>query len=202
MKRSELKRSTPMSRGPISRAEPKRRVRKCIICRDQFEPRSMTHRACKPECAALHVVAEKARTVKRERQEGLAKLKRRADYFKETQAVLNRWIREVRDAGRPCISCGRHHLGQNHAGHFLSRGSHPNLALVESNIALQCMPCNVHLSGNQLQFRRGLIERIGLVAVEALESDDTPRKYSIDDLKAMKADYLKRIKDMKGSVRT
>lgn len=157
----------------------------------------MTHKACKPECAKELIELEKAKTLKRERQAGLAKLKRRADYFKETQAALNKWIREVRDAGRPCISCGRHHQGQNHAGHMLSRGSHPNLALVENNIALQCMPCNVHLSGNQLAFRRGLVERIGLEAVEELEADQTPRKYTIEQLQAMKADYMNRIKEHK-----
>lgn len=190
----ELKRSA-FVRKPVT--EPKRRQRKCITCRTPFEPRSMTHKACSVPCSTAHVEAEKARKLKRERQEGLQKLKRRADHFKETQTALNRWVREVRDAGKPCISCGRHHQGQNHAGHFLSRGSHPHLALVEANIALQCMPCNVHLSGNQLQFRRGLIERIGLLAVELLESDTEPRKYSIEQLQAMKADYLKRIRDAK-----
>ena len=113
------------------------------------------------------------------------------------QAALNKLIREVRDAGKPCISCGRYHQGQNHAGHYLARGSHKHLALVENNIALQCMPCNVHLSGNQVQFRRGLIERIGLEAVEALESDQLDRKYSIEDLKALKAEYQRRIKEGK-----
>lgn len=157
----------------------------------------MMHKACKPECAQALIEQQKATAVKKERQAGLAKLKRRADYFKETQAALNKWIREVRDAGKPCISCGRHHKGQNHAGHMLSRGSHPNLALVENNIALQCMPCNVHLSGNQLAFRRGLVERIGSQAVEALEADQTPRKYTIEQLQAMKADYLKRIREAK-----
>ena len=34
-----------------------------------------------------------------------------------------------------------------------------------------------------------MIERIGLVAVEALEADNTPRKYSADDLRAIKATY-------------
>jgi hypothetical protein len=196
---SELKR-TPLARGdsqikrPEQAKEPKRRARKCVTCRTPFEPRSMTHKACKPECAAAHVEAEKARQIKRERQEGLAKLKRRADYFKEAQAALNKWIRLVRDAGKPCISCGRFHQGQNHAGHYLARGSHPHLALVETNLALQCMPCNVHLSGNQLAFRRGLIERIGLEAVEALESDTAPRKYSIDELVAIKVHYTAEVR--------
>jgi hypothetical protein len=57
------------------------------------------------------------------------------------------------------------------------------LALVENNLAKQCMPCNVHLSGNQLNFRRGLIARIGLAAVEALEADNEPRKSKLRKLK-------------------
>lgn len=176
--------------------EKKVRVRKCAVktCRKLFEPRSMTHKVCSPECSAVHVAAEKARVVRKERQEGLAKLKRRADWMKETQAALNAWIRLVRDRDLPCISCGRFHEGQFHAGHYLARGSHPHLALVEMNLAKQCQPCNVHLSGNQLQFRKGLIERVGLATVELLEADMTPRKYTVDELKAIKADYMQRLK--------
>ncbi len=193
MKRTELSRVAFKRSIP---AEPKRRMRKCALqtCRNPFEPRTMTHTCCSPACAEQFVVAEKVRKDRKERQEGLAKLKRRADWMKEAQAALNAWIRLVRDAGKPCISCGRFHTGQNHAGHFLARGSHPQLALVEDNLALQCQPCNVHLSGNQLMFRRGLIERIGVARVEALESDNTPRKYSIEELQAMKASYRAKIR--------
>lgn len=204
MKRTEMKRSTPLrAKAPINRppkpAEPKRRMRKCAVptCRVPFAPRSMTHKVCGPACAAALVELEKARPDRRERQAGLEKLKKRADYMREAQAVLNRWVREVRDAGKPCISCGRHHQGQNHAGHYLSRGAHPHLALVEMNLHLQCQPCNVHLSGNQIAFRRGLVERYGPALVELLETDSTPRKYTVDDLKAIKADYLNRLKGAK-----
>lgn len=159
---------------------------------------SMTHKACRPECAQMHVELEKDRKLKRERQEGLAKLKKRADHFKETQAALNKWIREVRDAGKPCISCGHADHGQKFdAGHYISRGSRPNLALEELNLARQCHWCNVHLSGNQILFRKGLVARIGLEAVEALEADTTPRKYTVEQLQAMKAEYLRRIKEAK-----
>jgi Bacteriophage Lambda NinG protein. len=193
MKRSPMVR-TAFAKKPA--AEPKVRLRRCAVksCRLPFAPRSMTHKCCSPACAETLVISDKVRKLRIERQEGLAKLKTRADYFKGAQAALNAWIRLVRDKDKPCISCGRHHQGQFHAGHFLSRGAHPNLALVENNLAKQCQPCNVHLSGNALNYRRGLIERIGLEAVEALESDDTPRKYSIEDLKAITAHYRKELK--------
>lgn len=197
-----LIRKTPMQRT-AKPASGKVRQKTCRTCKAKFDPRTPMQVACGTPCAielAAKVTAtQKAKAQRQERAQDKAKLKTRADYFRETQAALNKWIREVRDAGKPCISCGRHHQGQNHAGHFLSRGSHPNLALVENNLALQCMPCNVHLSGNQLQFRRGLIERIGLEAVEALEADQEPRKHTVDELQAIKADYMHRIREAKKS---
>lgn len=122
--------------------------------------------------------------------------KSRADWQREAQAAVNAYVR-ARDENLPCISCARYHTGQYHAGHFLSRGSHPHLALDERNIAKQCMPCNVHLSGNQLNFRRGLIDRIGLSAVEALESDQDARKHTVEELRAIKAHYKAKLAELK-----
>jgi hypothetical protein len=158
----------------------------------------MLHKCCSGPCAEALIEKEKAAKLKKERQEGLAKLKKRADYFKETQAALNKWIREVRDAEKPCISCGHSDHGQKFdAGHYISRGSRPNLALEELNLAKQCHWCNVHLSGNQILMRKGLVSRIGLKAVEALEADDRPRKYTVEELKALKAEYQRRIREAK-----
>lgn len=199
MKRSPMIRTGILSQSSFQRlamVEPKRRMRKCKLksCRQAFEPRSMTHVACSPEHALEIVALDRAAKDKRERQQGLQKLKRRADYMRDAQAALNAWIRNVRDRDLPCISCGRFHQGQYHAGHFLARGSHPHLALLEINLAKQCQPCNVHLSGNQLAFRRGLIERVGISAVEALETDQVPRKYSIDQLKEITAEYRTKVR--------
>lgn len=178
--------------------EPKLRQRKCAIktCREPFTPRSITHKACCPDHALELVATEKARAARKEKQAGLAKLKRRADWMKEAQAAVNAWVRE-RDAALPCVSCGRHHQGQYHAGHYLARGSHPHLALNPLNLAKQCAPCNTHLSGNQVRFRQGLIARIGLAAVEMLEADNTIKKYTVDELKAIRDEYRNKLKEMK-----
>ena len=42
-----------------------------------------------------------------------------------------------------------------------------------------------------------LSNRIGIERVEALERDDTPRKYSVDDLKAIRDHYRARLKELK-----
>ena len=38
----------------------------------------------------------------------------------------------------------------------------------------------------------------GLAELEALESDNSPRKYSIDDLKRIKVEYKQKLKCLKG----
>lgn len=199
--RSERIEAREVTKLKMPKAEPKRRTRKCALktCRNPFEPRSMTHKCCSPDCSISYVAIEKARKDRKDRQEGLAKLKRRADYLSEAQRAFNACRRaECELEGLPCVSCGRHHHGQNHAGHFLSVGAHPNHRFNPLNVWLQCQPCNVHLSGNALNYRRELVRRIGAAAVEAMESDNTPKKWSIDDLKAIKAHYTAKLKELKG----
>lgn len=124
------------------------------------------------------------------------KLKTRSDFAKEAQQAVNAYVR-ARDANEPCISCGRHHQGEYHAGHFLSRGAHPELALDERNIAKQCQPCNVHLSGNQLNFRKGLIARHGVEFVDWLEGAHEPKKYTKEDLLHIRDTYRQKLKELK-----
>jgi hypothetical protein len=205
MKRSGEMKRKPMARGAgisskVPTAEPKVRMRKCAVpaCRAPFTPRSMTHKCCGPECAEVLVKIERDRAARKERQEGLAKLKRRVDWMREAQTAFNAFVR-CRDelAGLPCVSCGRHHQGQNHAGHFLSVGAHPAHRFNEINVWLQCQPCNVHLSGNALNYRRELVRRIGVEALELLETDTSARKYSVQELQEIKTTYVKKLKELR-----
>lgn len=171
------------------------RPKTCPSCRNKFSPVRPLQTACSIECAIRHTQALKAKRERKEHRERKAKLKDRRDWLREAQAVFNRFIR-LRDAGQPCISCGRHHQGQIHAGHFLSVGARPELRFDESNVNAQCAPCNNHLSGNIVLYRKGLIAKIGLEAVEQLEGDHQPKKYTIDDLKAIKATYRAKCKEL------
>lgn len=185
----------------LATTEPKRRMRKCVVCRAPFEPRSMTHKACGPECSIAHVAAEKARKDRKERQEGLAKLKRRADYLKEAQTAFNAWIRcRDRLAGYPCISSGRPLDWSGNAvdaGHYRSTGSAPHLRFNEDNCHAQSKHDNQYLAGNAVDYRIQLVKRIGLERVEALESDDTPRKWTIEQLQEIKSHYREKLKTLK-----
>ena len=176
----------------------------CKVCREKFTPRQPMATVCSLPCAQSLAVsirgkAEKVAKVKERKADAVKrdKLKSRSDWQREAQTAVNAFVR-ARDAALPCISCGRHHGGQYHAGHYRSVGSAPHLRFdVERNIFKQCQPCNTHLHGNLIPYRVALIERIGLDAVESLECDQAPRNYTVDDLKTIKTHYAARVREMK-----
>ena len=175
----------------------------CKVCKSEYTPQKMGQKVCSGECAISLAVSErgKAEKVARVKEKRADKVKReslktRSDWAREAQAAFNAWVR-TRDAGQPCISCGRHHEGQYHAGHYLSRGARPEMAYEPLNVWLQCAPCNTYLSGNAVLFRKALIEKIGIEKVEWLEGPHEPKKYTIDDLKAIKAEYTSKTKELR-----
>lgn len=182
MKRSPLRRTAPEARLYVP-------VVKTCKCGKEFTPRSSTHRVCSPKCA-IKVVKEK----NKERREAA---KPRSKWLQEAQSAFNAWVRQ-RDAALPCVSCGRFHDGQWHAGHYLSTGARPELRYTETNVWRQCQPCNTHLSGNLVLYRAELIRRVGLEEVERLEGPHPPQKWTVDQLKEIKAHYSAKIKALLG----
>ena len=172
------------------------KARPCEVCERLFVPDRMGQVVCSPACAMKKVrqakVEERAKV--RTRKEAIKTL---ADLKREAQTALNRWIVQVRDADKPCISCGRHHEGQWHAGHYMSRGAAPQHALNPLNVHKQCAPCNTYLHGNLIAYRVRLIELIGLQAVEELEADNAPRKMTRESVIAIRDTYKKKLKELK-----
>ena len=178
-------------------------MKKCKVCRAPFEPRLPMAQVCSIDCARSLAVsvrgkAEKQAAIKqrkadRERKE---KLKTRAELAREAQQAFNAWVR-LRDADKPCISCGRHHEGQYHAGHYMSVGARPELRYEPLNVWKQCAPCNTHLSGNAVLFRQALVREIGLDRVEWLDGPHPAKKYTADELRAIKAEYTAKARELK-----
>jgi hypothetical protein len=179
------------------------KTKKCKECGDPFIPPNTIRKVCfKYECQVkaaedYHNKKVKLRE-KRERQalrEAKERIKKRSEWLKETQSVFNRYIR-LRDEAMPCISCGRHHSGQYHAGHYLSVGHAPELRFEESNVHKQCSTCNNYRSGHIVRYRVRLIKKIGLEKVEWLEGPHEPKHYSIDELKQLIAHYKMKCKEL------
>lgn len=169
------------------------RQKTCKGCGEKFTPDRPLQLVCSVPCAWRYTGQQNAKADRRLTREAKAKLKTRADWMREAQAAFNAWIRK-RDAGKPCISCGRHHAGQWHAGHYRTTKAAPELRFDERNVHAQCAPCNNHLSGNIIEYRKGLIEREGIETVDYLEGPHDPKHYTVEDLKAIRDEYRKRLK--------
>ena len=171
--------------------------RRCKSCKESFLPLRPLQSVCSPKCAHDLTLANKAKLQKREDGERKEALKTRTEYAKEAQQATNAYVRE-RDKDRPCISCGRYHDGQWHAGHYISTGARPSLRYhADTNIHRQCAPCNTHLSGNLINYRIRLVELLGQEIVEGLESDHTIRKYTKDELIEIRDFYRAELKRLK-----
>ena len=177
-------------------------------CCQTFAPQRMGQHVCSPSCglAIKDVNQDKARkamahTERLAARETKERLKTRGDHIKDTQQAFNEFIR-LRDqiAGHPCISSGRPLDWSGNAvdaGHYRSRGSAPHLRFDERNCHAQSKQDNRFLSGNIADYRIRLIERIGQDEVDSLEADQTVRKYTIEDLQAIKKHYRALVREMK-----
>ena len=166
---------------------------KCKICRAEYQKRSMTHKACSPECALELARRDRIKADRKDIRAKREALKTRSVWLKEAQVEFNKYIR-LRDRELPCISCGRFHSGSYDAGHYRSVGAAPHLRFNEDNCHKQCVPCNQFKSGNIVEYRISLVNRIGLDRVEALEKSHGQMKFTIEDAKRIKAEYKEKVK--------
>lgn len=182
------------------------KAKKCKnpACGVSFKPSfSTAQKVCSWACglAIAPENREKARKAiaevgRKEIRAARERIKPRAQYMREAQQAFNEWIR-LRDAALPCVSCGRHHEGQYHAGHYRTVGANPELRFEPLNVHKQCAPCNNHKSGDIVNYRISLLQRIGSANVEWLEGPHEPQRYTIERLKAIKAEYRAKTRELK-----
>ena len=176
------------------------KLKKCKVCAEQFSPARPLQKVCSPVCA-MKLARQKTeqqhrkeeRKTAQETRKRLEAMQTKPQLLKKAQAAFNQFIR-ARDEHRPCISCGVPLSGDKlggafDCGHYRSVGSSPHLRFEERNAHGQCKHCNRYLAGNHVAYRLGLIERIGLAEVEALEADQTVKRYTKDELEQMAVDY-------------
>lgn len=209
---AKLKRSpNPPRKSPLRRStgETKTTIRpkKCKGCREPFFPVSSWQTHCRAEACALaaaEIAAKKRR--KAEDAERKERLKTRSDYLKEAQRAFNLYIR-LRDSGRGCICCGAPLQsggvgGGFDAGHYRSVGSAPHLRFDERNCHGQTKRCNRWGAGRAVDYRIGLVRRIGREAVEALEADQEPRHWTIEQLIAIRETYRTKLTAMRAAMQS
>lgn len=182
--------------------------RHCDVCQTLYTPARMGQKVCGVPCAtksakkARKEAVEAARVERRVTRARKEAIKTIPDLIKEAQREFNKYIR-ARDATRPCVSCGAHppdlsglHAGRD-AGHYRSVGSASHLRFHEDNVHAQCVHCNQWGAGRAVDYRIGLVARLDLARVEALEHNNTPHKWTREELIGIRDKYRAKLKEMK-----
>jgi hypothetical protein len=220
LKRSEIKRKAPLRASP-GEAKTAIATARCKAkgCRAKFVKLSMNHRACCIECARVVVAQDKAEAERkgakaaaddrRKTKAQLEALKTVPQLKKEAQREFNRFIR-ARDrlAGHACISSGKPlQWGTKgitgsavDAGHYRGTGAADHLRFNEDNCHAQSVVENRDRAGNAVAYRIGLIARIGLARVEALENDNTPVKWTREGLREIRDTYRRRANELEKEI--
>lgn len=190
--------------------------RKCKVCNEWFHPAFSNQWWCSPEHGTE--LAIQRRRKEREKAEKAADKKRRREYqqqkdklkirklslqplsyfHKLTQQAFNEYIR-TRDAGNPCISCGRLTGAKMNAGHFRTVGASPETRYDETNCHVQCEYCNSYLSGNIGAYRPRLIEKIGKEAYDRLMGPHERKKWTREGLQELSRHYRQKTRELRES---
>lgn len=194
---------------------PRKRTCKNPDCDVKFLPDRDSQVACSVKCAIECARIELVKQASERREKQKKDLRTVKDWLPIAQKSFNAFIR-LRDEGYPCISCGLfdnelpdvHNGGKWDAGHFLSRGAHPELRFHEDNCHKQCKKCNggfrsvntkrAVVSAN---YRAALLVKIGEKRVEKLEQTHEPHKWTVDELKAIDEIYREKAKDLRAARR-
>lgn len=189
------------------------RPKTCPECKQKFLRTRQIQPVCERfECMTAHAVkvaakakASRLKSESRKRKEAKRQSKewieanRSYGYLdKKAGDAVKSYVR-MRDYGKPCISCNGSHKTTDSlrghmtdGGHYRSVGSAKHVRFHLLNINGQCVSCNRDLSGNCVEYRKGMILKYGEDRVLKLEHDNEPRKYSKDDLRRMARIFRKR----------
>ncbi|NHB94610.1 recombination protein NinG [Photorhabdus cinerea] len=188
--------------------------RKCKICCEWFMPKYHNIWWCSPDHGTELAIKKRNRdrekaeqALKKKRQQELAEkkdklkarklaVKPRSYFIQQAQCSVNAYVR-YRDKDKPCISCGTTESSQWDAGHYRTTSAAPQLRFDIRQIHKQCIVCNRHHSGNLVPYRIELIDRIGIEAVEDIESNHGRHRWTIEECKAIKAEFDEKLKKLR-----
>lgn len=175
------------------------RTKKCKYCRGIFQPITTLQKNCfEPDCVTAWIQETKDKAWQKKKAKLKLDLMTIQDYIKLAQQVFNKFIR-LRDAGENCISCNKKPLKEN-AGHFYNANNHWNVRFNEDNVHLQCEYCNTYLHGSLIQYREGLINKIGFYKFSILKHEASKtRKYTIEELKEIIKIYKTKCKELENN---
>jgi hypothetical protein len=185
--------------------------KRCRVCLTDFVPFNSLQVTCSNLTCAIQYgkvianrkAAREKREARKETRAKLVKLMTVRDWTKLAQAEFNRWVK-LRDAFLPCVSCGTEKQATSYhkidgwvASHYRSVGACPELRFNEDNVHKACVACNSHLSGNVVEYRIGLLTRIGPERLAILEGPHEPKRYRVEELIGIRDAYKAKAKHLR-----
>lgn len=180
--------------------------RTCKVCPAKYTPTKPMQTVCSIHCAQAKAKSDRVKAerraeikAKRETRARLEAMKTVPQLIAEADKAFGAYIR-ARDAGLPCICCGGTEKSASltgggwDAGHYRTRGAASHLRYDPRNCHAQLKQCN-RRSFDVAGYRRNLIARIGLEAVDALENDNRTHKWTRDELREIRDTYRRKVRE-------
>lgn len=171
--------------------------KKCKECKNKFKPLRPLQYLCSVPCSLKYSKALKEKKERKELSEKKKSLLTLTQLEHLARKVFQRWIRK-RDENLPCISCGCTTAKQWDGGHYLKAELFSGLIFNEANCHKQCSRCNDLYSGNELEYRDGLIKRYGegyVIRLEAIKNINRNYKYTREQLIEIRQEYQLKLKN-------
>ena len=175
----------------------KRRCKQCGVIFTKTKPLQYV---CSISCAIAYnrdkEEKKKEKEWKQRKKAGLVKLKTYSQKVQDVRKIFQHFIR-LRDKNECCISCGSTSSEIWDGGHYLKAEMFSGLIFHDDNCHKQCRKCNHFESGNEAAYREGLIHRIGIdrvMALEALKMTHRVKKWTDEELDSIKERSKQRIK--------
>ena len=134
----------------------------------------------------------KSTSSKRETRKRLNELDR-PRHLDKLQDLVNQYVVHVRDADKPCCTCGTTSQSvQYAAGHYRSRGACQELRFNLFNIHKQCnVKCNKYGSGMRSEYRDFIVETYGQERLDWLDSSHEKLKEQLPDADAIESEIAR-----------
>ena len=181
--------------------------KKCANCEKEFTPtHSTTQKVCSVNCdlewTKKHPPKSYAKSISEaDIDKKIEQFKKNIEKLSEIEAlakkIFQKWVR-LRDENEPCISCQRTNALVWNGGHYKKAEMYSGVIFHPYNVNKQCArPCNHDLSGNELNYRQGLIKKIGeheVIKLEQLANETRQYKYTREELYQIISTYKAKIK--------
>jgi hypothetical protein len=166
----------------------KSKLYKCKQCSKEFKQNNSLHVICSYTCYAQWTNKKEIEKRLKEYKINVVKL---SDLESLAKIQFQKWVRK-RDENLPCISCGTSKTNQWDGSHYLSAEQYSGVIFNEMNVNKACCYCNRNLYGNPIEYRKGMIKKYGLFAVEGLEelaNETRHYKFTKDELIEIAKNY-------------